>query len=178
MCDDDGGFSDLRGAGDLHAPVEVKARDIARYSSNRTLEEYDRGVRWEQEEFITKGQKWNAAYLPVWLYSYLQRKDSGENLLHYVAVNARTLKTMGSVPINKFKLFLLSLLVQILGTIIGLAIVFLGGEDSIAGLFFLLAGFVYYGIIYMRYRNKNAGFEHEKETRATIDNVERSDLSP
>ena len=161
---------------DLYAPVEVKARDVARYSTNKTLQEYDRGVRWEQEELDIKGQKWSAAYLPVWLYSYQQIKEGGKNLLHYVAVNARSLKTMGSVPINTPKLLTVSALVQILGTIIGLAILFLGGDDSEAGLFFLSAGFVYYGIIYMKYRNKNARFEHEKETRTTMDNVERSDV--
>jgi len=161
---------------DLKAPVDVKAKDIARYSSNRTLEEYDRGVRWEQEEFETKGQKWNAAYLPVWLYSYLQIKDTGENLLHYVAVNARTLKTMGSVPINQLRLLLVSSLIQLIATIIGLAIVFLGDDSSEIALILLIAGFVYYGIIYMRYRNTNERFEHEKETRTSINNVERSDV--
>jgi len=149
---------------------------LARYSSNKTLIDYDRGVRWEQEELTIKGQKWNSAYLPIWLYSYRQLKSSGESLLHYVAVNAKSMKTMGSVPINKLKLLAVSSLVQILGTIIGLLIISSGDENIVPGLFFLLTGVVYYGIIYMKYRNTNVRFEHEKETRTLIDNIEQSDV--
>ena len=64
----------------------------------RPLEYYDRGVRWDTEKLEVKGQQWKSAYLPIWLYSYQQKKDD-KSLLHYVAVNARTKETMGSVPI-------------------------------------------------------------------------------
>jgi hypothetical protein len=51
-----------------------------------------------------------AMYLPVWLYSYQQPSGSG-GLLHYIAVNGRTGETMGSVPVQQWKLLLTALTV-------------------------------------------------------------------
>jgi hypothetical protein len=45
-------------------------------------------------------------YLPVWLYSYQQ---PGSGMLHYIAVNGRTGETMGSVPVQQWKLLLAAL---------------------------------------------------------------------
>jgi len=50
----------------------------------------------------------------VWLYSYHQ-PNGGRGMLHYIAVNGRTGETMGSVPVQRWKLFLVSLAV---GTIL------------------------------------------------------------
>ena len=55
-----------------------------------------------------RGERWVSAYLPVWLYSYYEKKPNGKSFLHYVAVNARTGETMGSVPLNQRKLLLVS----------------------------------------------------------------------
>ena len=157
---------------DLKPIVEAKAKDIARHNANETLKEYDRGVRWSNEQVNVKGQQWKATYLPIWLYSYQQASSSGkEKLLHYVAVNARTKKTMGSVPIHMPKLLGASAIVQMLG-LLGMWL-FIG----ISEFFFLLAlaGFVYFFGYYMKYRNSNARFAHERETKATMENVQKSD---
>lgn len=69
-----------------------------------TLAAYDRGVRWENGSVTVKGVRYLAMYAPVWLYSYYERRGGGKELLHYIAVNARTGATMGSVPVNKPKL--------------------------------------------------------------------------
>jgi len=95
--------------------AHTQVKDIARYKANDSLNDYDRGVRWSREDLTAKGEQWKAAYLPVWLYSYHQKN---KNLLHYVAVNARTKETMGSVPINKPKLFGVSALVELIGLIL------------------------------------------------------------
>ena len=44
----------------------------------------------------------------------MQVKGS-KKLLHYVAVNARTKETMGSVPINMTKLWIVSIILEVLG---------------------------------------------------------------
>lgn len=98
----------------LRGLVDIQSKDIVRFAANETLKEYDRGVVWSNEQLDIKGQQWQAAYLPVWLYSYQQIKGN-KKLLHYVAVNARTKETMGSVPIHMPKLFGISALVEILG---------------------------------------------------------------
>ena len=107
--------------------VRTQAADIARYQCNSTLKHYDRGVRWDYERFDVIGERWVSAYLPVWLYSYYERKKNGTSFLHYVAVNGRTGETMGSVPINRGRLFAVSTVVQVIGMIVGTIILVVGG---------------------------------------------------
>ncbi|HJJ04675.1 MAG TPA: TFIIB-type zinc ribbon-containing protein [Clostridiaceae bacterium] len=156
---------------DLKELVEVQSKDIARYAANDTLTKYDRGVRWDSEDLEIKGQQWKSAYLPVWLYSYQQKKGE-KSLLHYVAVNARTKETMGSVPIHKPKLFFISLLVELLGLV---AMLFTKTDDNNWPWLFLLSGFVYFWIIYSKYRNTGARHNHETETKSNMSNLRKVD---
>jgi hypothetical protein len=68
-----------------------------------SVSRYDRGVRWEQESLDVHGTRWVSMYLPVWLYSYHQPGKNG-GMLHYIAVNGRTGETMGSIPVQQWKL--------------------------------------------------------------------------
>jgi hypothetical protein len=81
---------------------------IARAQVEPSVKRYGRGVRWEQEGLVVHGTRWVSMYLPVWLYSY-QQPDS--HMLHYIAVNGRTGETMGSVPVQQWKLILTALTV-------------------------------------------------------------------
>ena len=148
--------------------VDSQTKDIARFAANPSLTYYDRGVAWETQNLDIKGQQWKAAYLPVWLYSYQQIKDN-KSLLHYVAVNARTKETMGSVPIHMPKLFVISLLVELIGIILMLLVDF--DNDWI----FLTFGLIYYAAIYARYRNANARHNYETETKNTVTNLKKVD---
>ncbi|MCL3862500.1 TFIIB-type zinc ribbon-containing protein [Actinotalea sp. K2] len=113
---------------DQLAPVAtVQAEDIARHKANETLAFYDRGVRWDAEQVEVVGQRWVSAYLPVWLYSYHETKPNGRSFLHYVAVNARTGETMGSVPVNQRRLLLVAGAVQVVGTVLFALITLVGG---------------------------------------------------
>lgn len=115
------GFASERRDTNLDELVPIateQAKDIARYQARSTIKFYDRGVRWDHEHLDMVGQRWVSAYLPVWLYSYYERKPNGETFCHYVAVNGRTGETMGSVPINKGRLLLFSALVELLGIIL------------------------------------------------------------
>ena len=96
----------------LKPVIERQSKDIARFSANDSLKEYDRGVAWTNEHLDLKGQMWKSAYLPVWLYSY-QQVNGNHKMIHYVAVNARTKEVMGSVPIHMPILLGLSFLVEI-----------------------------------------------------------------
>ena len=145
--------------------VETQSKDVARHSCNKTLKQYDRGVAWSNQQLDVKGQQWKAAYLPVWLYSYKQ--DNG--ILHYVAVNARTKETMGSVPIHMPKLLVVSTLVEILGIV---AMLFI---DFDYNWILILSGFIYFIFMFVRYRNFNARHTYEKETKTTISNLRNVD---
>lgn len=152
----------------LKGLVETQSKDITRFAANETLGQYDRGVAWSSEQLDVKGQQWKAAYLPVWLYSYQQVKGD-KKVLHYVAVNARTKEVMGSVPIHMPKLFLISFLVELLGII---AMLFVDFDYS---WLFLSAGFIYFFVIYAKYRNQGARHKHELETKRNYSNLRKVD---
>lgn len=157
----------------LKGLVETKAKDVARHNANTTLTAYNRGVKWAQEQLNIKGQQWKAAYLPVWLYSYQQVKSPNNKVLHYVAVNARTRETMGSVPINMAKLLGVSALIGILGFIFALLLwPFLESEWVFA---LTLSGPAYFAYYYNKYRNAGARHMHEHDTKSAMTNVRRVD---
>lgn len=153
----------------LRPLVDAQLKDVSRFTANKTLKYYDRGVHWNSENVTMRGRQWKSAYLPVWLYSYQQKKGE-KSILHYVAVNARTKETMGSIPIHMPKLIATSILVEILGII---AMLFIDIE-KISWLF-LLTGIIYFFIMYSRYRNANARHHHEVETQSTMYNLKKVD---
>lgn len=148
--------------------VNTQSKDIARFAANDTLGQYDRGVAWSSEQLQIKGEQWKAAYLPVWLYSY-QQVSGDKKILHYVAVNARTKETMGSVPIHIPKLLGVSALVEILG-ILGMLYV-----DWDYSFLFLFVGFIYFISMYIKYRNSNARHTYETKTKKQILNLRKED---
>jgi len=155
---------------DLKPLVETQAKDIARNSANETIKYYDRGVRWENEVMDVKGQQWKAAYLPVWLYSY-QEKKGEKSLLHYVAVNARTKETMGSVPIHMPLLLGISAIIEVLGILLMLLV--LPNENW--RYLCLSLGIIYFLVMYARYRNSGARHTYEKETKRNMTDVRTLD---
>jgi uncharacterized protein (DUF983 family) len=107
----------------LHPRLEDQLLSIARAQVQASVRRYGRGVRWEQERLDVHGTRWVAMYLPVWLYSYHQ-PGRGGGMLHYIAVNGRTGETMGSVPVQQWKLVTAALAV---GTFVeALALWFIG----------------------------------------------------
>jgi ribosomal protein S27E len=94
----------------LRPRLEDELLSIARCQVEDSAKRYDRGVRWEEEHIDVHGTRWVSMYLPVWLYSYHQPGSNG-GMLHYIAVNGRTGETMGSVPVQQWKLLLAALTV-------------------------------------------------------------------
>ena len=94
--------------GDLQPVLEDQLLSIGRSRVHDSLSRFDRGVRWEGERVDVGGSRWVSMYLPVWLYSYYQENTK---MLHYIAVNARTGETMGSVPVSQPRLILAALTV-------------------------------------------------------------------
>lgn len=115
--------SEKRNSNVQHLQPRLKDQllSIARAQVEASVSRYDRGVRWEQEKLTLHGTRWVSMYLPVWLYSYHQPGPQS-GLLHYIAVNGRTGETMGSVPVQQWKLLLASLTVGTILEIIAIAI--------------------------------------------------------
>lgn len=94
----------------LRPRLEDQLLSVGRAQVESSVSRYGRGVRWEQERLVVHGTRWVSMYLPVWLYSYHQPGRNG-GMLHYIAVNGRTGETMGSVPVQQWKLLLAALTV-------------------------------------------------------------------
>ena len=110
----------------LRPKLEDQLLSIARCQVEESVNRFDRGVRWEQEQLDVHGTRWVAMYLPVWLYSYHQPGRNG-GMLHYIAVNGRTGETMGSVPVQQWKLLTAAITV---GTFLeGIALWMLGSSS-------------------------------------------------
>jgi ribosomal protein L37AE/L43A len=92
----------------LRPRLEDQLLSIARCQVEPSVKQYDRGVRWEREGLDVHGTRWVSMYLPVWLYSFQQ---PGSKMLHYIAVNGRTGETMGSIPVQQWKLLLAAITV-------------------------------------------------------------------
>ncbi len=88
--------------------LQEQMLSMARAQLQPSVQRYDRGLRWERERLDLKGTRWVSMYLPVWLYAYHQPGPAG-GLRHYIAVNGRTGETMGSVPLQQWKLVLAAL---------------------------------------------------------------------
>jgi hypothetical protein len=110
----------------LRPRLDDELLSIARAQVEKSLAQYDRGVRWEQEGLSVHGTRWVSMYLPVWLYSYRQPGPNG-GMLHYIAVNGRTGETMGSVPVQQWKMLLAALTV---GTFLEIIALFIVGHSS------------------------------------------------
>jgi len=93
---------------ELRPRLEDQLLSIARSQVVPSVRRYDRGVCWLQERLDVHGTRWVSMYLPVWLYSYHQPGSNG-GMLHYIAVNGRTGETMGSIPVQQWKLLLASI---------------------------------------------------------------------
>ena len=150
---------------EIEDKVNVELHDIARHALNKELTFYDRGVKWTTQNININGKQWVSAYLPVWLYSYQDKNK----VLHYVAVNARTGETMGSVPIAMGKLFLLFFLIILAGLLLS---GILGSLSFIGG---LICAFILLFSKLSKYRNAGARHTYEKETKSEISNMKEND---
>ncbi len=104
---------------DLDYTVQDRLLSIARAKGDGMVPQYDRGVRWDTEHVDLQGSRWVTVYLPVWLYSYY---EANKNLKHFVAVNGQNGQVMGSVPLNMATLWTVTILVFIVGTVIGITL--------------------------------------------------------
>lgn len=152
----------------LNNIVTTQAKDIARIAINDTLKKYDRGVCWKKENLIIKGERWKTSYLPIWLYSY-QEKRKDKSILHYVAVNGRNNKTMGSIPINMKKLILFSILFEIPTLLVALFVSLDYAKILVLG------GIIFFLVMFFRYRNSNKRYKYEKDSKKQISNIKSID---
>ncbi len=168
--------------GDLQHVVDSQEREAIKFALNPSVAQYDRGVQWSNVEIHKDGEKWLSAYLPVWLYSYVENPGTSRQLTHYVAVNARTKETIGSIPVNKKRIASVSVIVAAIAfALMALFCVISSSpmDDKNFGVSIIvsiLSAVVFYWIIYSKYRNTEARNHFEYETKIDIKNVEENDV--
>ncbi len=161
---------------EISASVNKHCDEIVMGFIEKDTKYYDYGIFLSQSLNQELGSSWQTAYLPVWIYSYQDKK----NVIHYVAVNARTGETMGSVPIKKKLLLVIAIVVEIL--LFGGLILFMSmnpdAEDSTPFIIFLIAFFgviVAYTDIEHNYLNYSAKHSYADETKYEVTNLRRAD---
>ncbi len=160
--------------GNVNDFAKQQSIDVAKHLMKSSIIQYDRGVSWKKIDLEIKGEKWIAALLPVWMYSF-KEKIGQEEKLHYIVVNGRTGETMGSVPIEKSKLIILSMLLEVIAIIL---FILLFKGDVIAGgigVIFAILGVGLYTKINGKYGNYGVRHLYEKETKARFKNFENKD---
>lgn len=151
---------------ELNKKVETEIKDIARHKLNKTILDYDRGIKWTKEKVNIKGMRWISAYLPVWIYSYYDKKKT-----HYVAVNGRTRETAGSTPMDRTKLFAVygGLVIILILIVIFLEKKYPGNSTAPVAAFMLVAFLIrYYKQTCKEYKNLEARHKYEKETKTVL----------
>lgn len=128
------------------------------------------GIKWKSSNLEINGERWKSAYLPIWLYSYQKDKQ-----IHYIAVNARTKRIMGSVPINRTKLIIFSVIAQVVAIIIMVQLLNIDHWGSNFAWILLLFGIMYYYSTYTKYRNKNERYKHEEVVKSEMKILNRKD---
>lgn len=165
---------------DLQPVVDSQEKEAIKFQLNGSVKQYDRGVRWDNVDLEKTGEKWLAAYLPVWLYSYVQNPGKSNQLTHYVAVNARTKETVGSVPMNLGRLWPITIMIGlILEALAGLAYIAVTksgreiGDGLKIGLFAvpIIVAIIVFCCVYNRYRNTGARHHFESETKINVSNI-------
>ena len=163
--------------GDLQKVVDSQEQEAIKFALNESVSKYDRGVCWNTMDIKKDGEKWLSAYLPVWLYSYVENPGKKNQLTHYVAVNARTAETVGSVPINKVRMALASIMIGLVAMVLaGLLVGWTQGSgiaiNVIAG---LIVGGISFSSFHGRYRNSGARHHFEHETKIKVKQITQDD---
>lgn len=110
----------------IQPELENQLLSIARSRIEPSISRYRRGVRWETERLELHGSRWVSMYLPVWLYSYYH-EVRGKAMVHYIAVNARTGETMGSIPVAHGRLFAVSAAAAVVAQVLAIIAYIIGG---------------------------------------------------
>ncbi len=157
--------------------IDNQLKDICRFSINQDLKFYDRGICWKKQKVNFKSKKFLSSYLPVWIYSYKDKKF-GKEKIHYITVNGRNKEINGSVPLNNLKFYL------ILGGgefIIFIIFIMVYGKYIVSNkieALILLSFFIWpiiCGLIAIKYVTIDIRHKHESETRNKVSNIIRDD---
>lgn len=149
--------------------VKIQNTDIIKVQIKKALKKYrKRGYKLDSNLIDVKGQQWKTLYLPVWLYSFTENRGP-QKIRHYIACNARTKETMGSVPCSKSKLAVISAAASFIALVFEVLVLHTIEYTP------LCIGPLLFLIITAKYRNENARHSHETETRVNVKNMKETD---
>jgi len=147
--------------------VEEMKKDIINSLVNDTANKYNKGIKWNKSEIHEEGSQWMAAYLPVWLYTY-KEKVNGKEIVHFIALNGRTKKIMGSIPINNNKILREYLTLELSWILLTTLLYLFLDYYILILLLFMIPITWYYDSKIEKYRNAKARYNHKKDTRKIV----------
>lgn len=158
---------------DMKDEIEDSIEDISKYLVNQESEisDLDRGIRWTDIKIKNIKRNINSAYFPIWLYSYMDTN----NIIHYIATNARTGETLGAIPTNFAKLGFFSFLLGVITfTLMALYSLIKNDNELILDKKIIIVPLIVaLGFYYMKkikYRNRNKRHDYEcSEDNSLID---------
>ncbi len=150
----------------LEKSVFAQLYDIGFMRAAQMIEPYNRGVKWSSHQQQVIGEKWVTIYLPIWIYSY---KSWPWGKVYYSAMNARSGKVVGAVPINYPKLLLVCALLLVLPVILAhyIAVHFI--------VITILAPWVFIST-YRDYHKSGVKHQYAEETSSRVSDVQREDV--
>ncbi len=100
---------------DVTQNINTKVKNLAHASLVGTVKQYST-IQDNSFNFDVRSRKWRYALLPVWVLTY-----SVEGAEYIYAINAQTGKIFGNLPTDMKRIRRLTVLLLIIGTIIGIA---------------------------------------------------------
>ncbi|MDR2547058.1 MAG: hypothetical protein LBC96_06030 [Lachnospiraceae bacterium] len=112
-------FRDLNLDETMRSTIESRIKDIMVHNTLPSLAQYSHGYDIQFVSAQKEAGKYSSILAPAWLYSY--RDQNGE--ISYICVNAQTGKCAASIPLNKVRLWVGTLIMQALA-ILGFVLLF------------------------------------------------------
>ncbi len=178
---------------DFRDEIEKKIIDISKEPLKKDSNFYNDGIEWKECNTKIVGSKWISIFLPIWLYSFQENQDD-RKILHYIAVNGRTGKVMGSAPIDidntkksniamlfAFGCILLPFVLILVSIILT---TFKHAYLIILALIILIILLILLGVVALKtnyksaivlLRNKNAKFDYAKRTNKSFSHIVKND---
>ncbi len=150
----------------LEKSVFTQLYDIGFMHAATMIEPYDRGVKWSSHKQDVLGEKWVSIYLPVWIYSY---KSWPWGKVYYSAMNARSGKVVGTMPINYPKLLFICALFLIIPLLLAHYVMLH------FAVLMILAPWIFIST-YRDYHKSGVRHRHAEETRTRVSEVQREDI--
>jgi ribosomal protein S27AE len=162
---------------DTYKDVNSRVTRVAKYAIRDSISQYKQSVRWTKEKITKHGTQWSTAYVPVWLYTYSVPKDKSGKV-YYLAVNGRTGRVNGELPLlkeSKLKTILICQVISLISALVLAAMISpieieVGTYNPVSYIITFIVLYILISIFSTAIGLANEGKESEKNNCYDLDN--------